>query len=105
MANLIDAEDFNIEKYDASQIIDITRQNTYNQYTMFPTYDKKSFYVRTKPIRLSRGGIAKKHNMWRPNDADCMFFKLWHDSEDPGSDELFKKVLYPIDAYHKKKSK
>ena len=115
----IKAEDFDLSKYQLSAIFEPKdAKGDSAQWFAFPKYEfpaKKGkgnkveqanmgrCIIVTKPIKMSKGGIPKTDEKWRPTDNDCMYFWLPYDKDDEGSKELFEKVLIPLDEYHLQK--
>lgn len=109
--NPICACDVDLSRYQISPLIKPTEYSL--RYIAFPSYiydttnkQQGRFIVLSKPITIRKGsGIARPNAKWGTTDNDCMHFWLAHDVDDEGINELFEKVLLPLDNYHIKKIK
>lgn len=113
VVHIVDTVDVNLDKYKVQPIFEAEG----TQYMAFPKYDytpnnsKSSkvednmdkFIVRTKPIKISKGGIPTIDEAWRPTDDKCLYMWIHHDQGNEGSNELFEKLLNPLDKFHKQR--
>ncbi len=98
--DIIDVADFNIKNLSVPPIDE--KRSSDSQYHAFPVYtygkkkDKLTF--KTKPIKITKGGIPKMDEKWRKTDAKREYMWLGEDDEQEGCRELFK-ALREIDDH------
>jgi len=88
----------NAETYKLDRIMDDNSEQT--QLVAFPRYQHDRFHFVTSPIVMSKGGIPKISEKWRPTDNHCMYFWLPFDENDEGSKEVFENVFIPVDEFN-----
>lgn len=100
--NVVDCADFDVDKLTLPPIDEKRSSDAY--YHSFPSYkyDTKSdkVLIKTKPIKITRGGIPRLDDKWRKTDAKREFFWLGADPEQPACVELFDTIRSIDDKFN-----
>ena len=109
--NIIKASDFDINKY---SLVVMPTDNNSPQHVFLPMYnyattnngiannDKISrLLFLTKPMNVNNG--IERISQFHPTDNDCLYFWINENYEHGGNQELFERVIDPIDNLHKAK--
>lgn len=102
--NYIECNDFKIENFKLQPIDEKFSSDQY--FHSFPQYkygDKMDkFIIKTKPIKITKGGLPRTDDNWYKTDATREFIWLGEDDSQENLNELFS-VFSQIDEYFDKK--